>query len=86
LEIFFSLNILASILQGRADKIKNDYRGDWKQNGGLLVVKKGGEEVLLSYRQENPAEHAENSDILRALGIKHPSEFMQPDPISLPSL
>jgi len=35
----------------------------------VLIVKKGGQEVLLSYRQENPADHVLNEDVLKALGI-----------------
>jgi len=58
--------------RGRASKIKNDLKGDGLQNGGLLIVKKGGQEVLMSYKQENPADHASNSDILKALGLGDP--------------
>ena len=39
-------------------------RGDGFQNGGLLVVEKGGK-VLYTFIQENPADHANNEDILK---------------------
>lgn len=39
-------------------------KGDGYQNGGLLVVEKGGK-LLYSYMQENPADHANNDDILK---------------------
>lgn len=39
-------------------------RGDGFQNGGLLVVGKGGK-VLYSFVQENFADHAANEDILK---------------------
>ena len=58
--------------------MKSDFKGNALQNGGLLIVKKGGQEVLLSYRQENPADHVENSEVLKALGIKD-SDNMLPD-------
>jgi len=57
--------------------IKGDFKGNMSQNGGVLIVKKGGHEVLLSYRQENPADHVENSEVLEALGI-HESMDAQP--------
>lgn len=43
-------------------------KGDGFQNGGLLVVAPKGEKVLFEFRQENPADHAENSDILKVSG------------------
>ncbi len=39
-------------------------RGDGFQNGGLLVVEKGGK-VLYTFIQENPADHASNEDVLK---------------------
>lgn len=48
--------------------IANNLKGDGFQNGGLLVVAAGGR-VLYEYRQENPADHAPNSDILQALNL-----------------
>ena len=41
-------------------------QGDGYQNGGLLVVEKGGK-LLYSYFQENPADHASNEDILKVI-------------------
>ena len=64
--------------QGHSTKMKHDLKGNKVQNGGVLIVKKGGQEVLLSYRQENPADHVENSQVLKVLGIKE-SENMLPD-------
>ena len=42
--------------------------GDGYQNGGSLVVKKGGE-TLWHYVQQEAPDHASNADILKALGI-----------------
>lgn len=44
-------------------------QGDGLQNGGLLIVKKGGTEILLYHKEEYPGDHAENDVILKALGI-----------------
>ena len=43
-------------------------KGDGYQNGGTFVMDKGGK-VLLKYIQENPADHVEPSDVLKALNI-----------------
>jgi len=68
----FSRTARAALARGRASKIKSDYKGDSLQNGGLLIVKRGGQEVLMSYKQDGPADHASNSDILKALGLDDP--------------
>lgn len=39
------------------------------QNGGALVVAKNGK-LLFEYRQEDPADHVAENDVLQALGIK----------------
>lgn len=39
-------------------------KGDGYQNGGLIIVEKGGK-LLYSYRQENPADHPHNDEILK---------------------
>ena len=44
-------------------------KGDGYQNGGTLVVGAGGK-VLFSFVQEQPSDHAEPADILKALGIE----------------
>ncbi|KAI9559979.1 hypothetical protein GHT06_013987 [Daphnia sinensis] len=54
--------------KGRERGVGGDLRGDGYQNGGLLVVGKGGK-VLYSFVQENPADHAANEDILKALNL-----------------
>ena len=56
--------------QARRDGIDGNLRGDGLQNGGLLIVERGGQTVLLSHREEVPGDHVPNSKILRVLGIK----------------
>jgi len=65
--------------KGKLDKTKHDMKGDGLQNGGLLIVKKGGSEVLLSFKQVNPADHVENTEILKALNIQEPSSVVKVD-------
>jgi prostamide/prostaglandin F2alpha synthase len=68
----FSKSSREAYSKSRANKISGNMKGDTFQNGGTLVVKKGGEEVLLSYRSENPADYVSNQAILNALGITDP--------------
>lgn len=45
--------------------------GDKWQNGGCLVVEKGGgEKPLLHYIQQAAPDHVPNADVLKSLGIK----------------
>jgi len=48
--------------------ITGNMSGDGFQNGGLLIVKEG--KIIYSFIQENPADHASNEDILKALNIE----------------
>ncbi|XP_042865833.1 prostamide/prostaglandin F synthase-like [Penaeus japonicus] len=50
--------------------ISGDMKGDKMQTGGLLVVSPKGEKILYEFKQENPADHAENAAILGALGLE----------------
>lgn len=43
-------------------------KGDGFQNGGALVIDKNGK-VLLEYRQEDAADHVDEKDVLKALGL-----------------
>ncbi|XP_033764032.1 prostamide/prostaglandin F synthase-like [Pecten maximus] len=73
---FFSLfpAIFAKVSRDAMDKAKKEkidgnLKGDGMQNGGILIVDAGGK-LLLSFKQENPADHLESSEILKAVGIK----------------
>jgi len=46
-----------------------DFKGDGYQNGGTMIITKGGEKVLLDWRQENAADHVDAQDVLKILGI-----------------
>lgn len=65
-----SRDLIAKVRQDPT--IGGDFKGDGLQNGGVLVIGKGGE-VLLSYKQVSPADHVENSEVLKALGLSHPA-------------
>ncbi|KAM9859528.1 prostamide/prostaglandin F synthase [Aulostomus maculatus] len=52
-----------------AEGIQGNFSGDLLQSGGLLVVAKGGEKVLLHFIQDSPGDHAPLEDISKALGI-----------------
>ncbi|KAL4240355.1 hypothetical protein ACF0H5_001145 [Mactra antiquata] len=52
----------------KKEKIEGNMSGDGMQNGGALVVEKGGK-MLLSFKQDSAADHVENEDVLKALGL-----------------
>jgi len=56
-----------AVSKGRERGVGGNMRGDGLQNGGLLIVKEG--KIIYSFVQENPADHASNADILKALNI-----------------
>jgi len=69
--------------------ITGNIKGDIKQLGGLLIVRKGGEE-LFYFKQEKASDYVKNSEILEKLGIngKSADDSIRPDmtcPLSSPS-
>ncbi|XP_051529199.1 prostamide/prostaglandin F synthase [Myxocyprinus asiaticus] len=52
-----------------AEGIHGNFSGDLLQSGGMLIVAKGGEKVLLHFVQKTPADNASLDDIAKALGI-----------------
>ncbi|XP_006885878.1 PREDICTED: prostamide/prostaglandin F synthase [Elephantulus edwardii] len=55
--------------KAKAVNIQGNLSGDLLQSGGLLVVSKGGEKVLLHFAQKSPGDYVPQEDVLRALGI-----------------
>jgi len=47
-------------------------KGDGFQNGGAMIVDKGGK-LLYEYRQEDASEHISADEILSALNLKQDS-------------
>ncbi|XP_012693992.2 prostamide/prostaglandin F synthase [Clupea harengus] len=52
-----------------AGGIQGNFTGDLLQSGGMLIVAKGGEKVLLHFIQDTPGDHIPLEDIAKALGI-----------------
>ncbi|XP_041809539.1 prostamide/prostaglandin F synthase [Chelmon rostratus] len=55
--------------KAKADGIQGNFSGDLLQSGGMLIVAKGGEKVLLHFIQDSPGDHLPLEDISKALGI-----------------
>lgn len=53
----------------KKQKIAGNMSGDGLQNGGTLVIDKGGK-LLLCFKQENAPDHVDNVDVLKALGLE----------------
>ncbi|XP_008287934.1 prostamide/prostaglandin F synthase [Stegastes partitus] len=52
-----------------AEGIQGNFSGDLLQSGGVLIVAKGGEKVLMHFIQDSPGDHVALEDISTALGI-----------------
>jgi len=59
-----------AVRKGKEWAVGGNLQGDGFQNGGLLIVAPKGEKVLYEFKQDNPADHAENSAIAKALGLE----------------
>ena len=49
--------------------VKGDMKGDAFQNGGTIIVEKGGK-LIFEHRQEDAAEHISVEQILSSLGLE----------------
>jgi len=58
----------AMISEAKSKGIEGNLKGDGMQNGGTIIVAAGGK-VLLTYKQESPADHVALEDVLKALDI-----------------
>lgn len=52
-----------------AQGIQGNFSGDLLQSGGMLIVAKGGEKVLLHFVQDSPGDFVSLEDISKAVGI-----------------
>jgi len=57
------------IAKANALGIQGNFSGDLLQSGGLLIVAKGGEKVLLHFVQDSPGDYVPLEDIGKALGV-----------------
>ncbi|CAL8339964.1 unnamed protein product [Merluccius merluccius] len=52
-----------------AQGIQGNFSGDLLQSGGMLIVAKGGEKVLLHFVQDSPGDFVPLEDVSKALGV-----------------
>lgn len=57
--------------KAKQEKVGGDMKGDGMQTGGTMVIEKGGK-TLLTFKQDNPADHVDPAEVLKALGIDAP--------------
>uniref|UniRef100_H3DBD7 Prostamide/prostaglandin F synthase n=2 Tax=Tetraodon nigroviridis TaxID=99883 RepID=H3DBD7_TETNG len=55
--------------KAKADGVEGNFSGDLLQSGGMLIVAKGGEKVLLHFIQDSPGDYVPLEDICKAVGI-----------------
>ncbi|KAJ2943051.1 hypothetical protein O0L34_g18740 [Tuta absoluta] len=58
-----------AIAKGKTMGLPNNYRGDWGQTGGMLLVGKGGT-LKQNFVQNGPADHLSNLEILKHFGLE----------------
>lgn len=57
------------VTKANADGVQGNFSGDLLQSGGMLIISKGGEKVLLHFVQDSPGDHVPLETIVKALGI-----------------
>ncbi|XP_034022131.1 prostamide/prostaglandin F synthase [Thalassophryne amazonica] len=66
-----------AIAKAKAVGIQGNFSGDLLQSGGMLIVAKGGEKVLLHFIQDSPGDYIPLNDISKALGISSKAQAGQ---------
>nr|XP_046198829.1 prostamide/prostaglandin F synthase isoform X1 [Oncorhynchus gorbuscha] len=62
-------NVREVTTKAKAQGIQGNFTGDLLQSGGMLIVAKGGEKVLLHFVQDSPGDYVPLEDISKALNI-----------------
>lgn len=62
------------VTKANADGIQGNFSGDLLQSGGMIIVAKGGEKVLLHFSQDSPGDYVPLENIVQALGITTSAE------------
>ncbi|KAG8434192.1 hypothetical protein GDO86_012532 [Hymenochirus boettgeri] len=57
------------VTKANADGVQGNFTGDLLQSGGMLIVSKGGEKVILHFIQDSPGDHVPLETIVKTLGI-----------------
>ncbi|XP_063797997.1 prostamide/prostaglandin F synthase [Pseudophryne corroboree] len=57
------------VTKANADGVQGNFTGDLLQSGGMLIVSKGGEKVILHFIQDSPGDHVPLETIITTLGI-----------------
>ncbi|KAJ8400728.1 hypothetical protein AAFF_G00394970 [Aldrovandia affinis] len=57
------------VTKANAEGIQGNFSGDLLQSGGMIIVAKGGEKVLLHFVQDSPGDYVPLEDVVKALGI-----------------
>ncbi|CAK1594815.1 unnamed protein product [Parnassius mnemosyne] len=58
-----------AIAKGKGMGLGGDFKGDWVQTGGALLVERGGK-VLRHFIQTGPADHLTNQEILKHFNLE----------------
>lgn len=69
--------VRAAASKANAEGIQGNFSGDLLQSGGMLIVAKGGEKILVHFIQDSPGDHLPLEEISKALGISAKAEAGQ---------
>ncbi|XP_040843579.1 prostamide/prostaglandin F synthase [Ochotona curzoniae] len=64
--------------KAKAVGIQGNLSGDLLQSGGLVIVSKGGDQVLLHFVQKSPGDYLPRESVLQALGLSAELSSSQP--------
>lgn len=62
-----NFNNYDDLLKAKKLNLGGNLSGDGYQNGGTLIVEKGGSKTLLAYVQKEAPDHVKNEDILKVI-------------------
>ena len=54
--------------KAKAEGIDGNFSGDKLTKGGLIIVDKGGENVIFEFKQESAGDHCPPEDVLKGTG------------------
>ena len=65
----FDSKVLEINKKAKEEGIDGNFSGDKLTKGGLIIVDKGGENVLFEFKQESAGDHCPPEDVLKALNM-----------------
>ncbi|CAG7838336.1 unnamed protein product [Allacma fusca] len=81
-DICFNKDTLRTAWKGWRSSVRHNWAGNGFLTGGTIIIEKGGENVILSYKMKGLADHLKNETILEALNIPKEEFNSETKPLS----